>query len=84
MWAAAGPRAFDCSGLVVYSYGKAGMSGIYHQSQVQFNDAFAIPASRAVPGDLVFYHDSTGSVYHVGIYLSPGQARSPRSTPPRA
>lgn len=73
VWAAAGPKAFDCSGLVVYSYAKAGVSGIYHQSQVQFNDAFAIPAARAVPGDLVFYHDSTGSVYHVGIYLSPGK-----------
>jgi cell wall-associated NlpC family hydrolase len=25
-----------------------------------------------VPGDLVFYHDTEGDVYHVGIYLSPG------------
>jgi hypothetical protein len=73
VWAAAGPRSFDCSGLVVYSYGKAGMTRIYHQSQVQFNDARVIPASRALPGDLVFYHDSEGTVYHVGIYLSPGR-----------
>jgi cell wall-associated NlpC family hydrolase len=73
VWAAAGPRSFDCSGLVVFSYGKAGRTGIYHQSQVQFNDARLIPASRALPGDLVFYHDSEGSVYHVGIYLSPGR-----------
>lgn len=73
VWAAAGPKAFDCSGLVVYSYAKAGMTSIYHQSQVQFNDARAIPASRAVPGDLVFYHDNEGTVYHVGIYLSPGR-----------
>jgi cell wall-associated NlpC family hydrolase len=47
------------------------MSGIYHQSGVQFNDARLIPASRARPGDLVFYHDNVGNVYHVGIYLSP-------------
>ena len=73
VWAAAGPNSFDCSGLVLWSYAKAGMPGIYHQSQVQLNDAFAIPASRAVPGDLVFYHDQVGSVYHVGIYLSPGK-----------
>jgi hypothetical protein len=73
VWAAAGPKAFDCSGLVVYSYAKAGITGIYHQSGVQFNDARLIPASRAVPGDLVFYHDSVGSVYHVGIYLAPGK-----------
>ena len=24
------------------------------------------------PGDLVFYHDDYGNVYHVGIYVSPG------------
>lgn len=71
VWAAAGPNAFDCSGLVVFSYGRAGMSGIYHQSGVQFNNARLIPASRARPGDLVFYHDNVGNVYHVGIYLSP-------------
>lgn len=73
VWAAAGPNAFDCSGLVIYSYAKAGMPGLYHQSEVQFNQARLIPASRAVPGDLVFYHDSVGDVYHVGIYLSPGR-----------
>ena len=32
-----------------------------------------IPATRAVPGDLVFYHDAVGDVYHVGIYLAPGK-----------
>jgi cell wall-associated NlpC family hydrolase len=73
VWAAAGPNAFDCSGLVLYSYAKAGMPGIYHQSEVQFNQARLIPASRAVPGDLVFYHNSVGDVSHVGIYLSPGR-----------
>jgi cell wall-associated NlpC family hydrolase len=73
VWAAAGPNSFDCSGLVVYSYAKAGMSGLYHQSEVQFTQARLIPASRAVPGDLVFYHDNVGDVYHVGIYLSPGR-----------
>jgi cell wall-associated NlpC family hydrolase len=31
-----------------------------------------IPASHARAGDLVFYHDNTGSVYHVGIYTGPG------------
>jgi cell wall-associated NlpC family hydrolase len=73
VWGAAGPRTFDCSGLVTYSYAKAGIgSNVPHQSGMQFNLARAIPASRAVPGDLVFYHDSVGSVYHVGIYLSPG------------
>jgi hypothetical protein len=67
-WGAAGPTAFDCSGLVTYVYGKFGIT-LPHQSGQQQHQARVIPQSRAVPGDLVFYHDSVGSVYHVGIYL---------------
>ena len=71
VWGSAGPKTFDCSGLVTYSYGKFGLA-LPHQSQQQFALARVIPAASAVPGDLVFYHDSTGSVYHVGIYTGPG------------
>jgi cell wall-associated NlpC family hydrolase len=70
VWGAEGPRKFDCSGLVMYSYGKAGYT-TPRTAQDQFSAARVIPASRAVPGDLVFYHDSEGAVYHVGIYLKP-------------
>jgi cell wall-associated NlpC family hydrolase len=55
---------------VQYSYGKAGVT-TPRVAQDQFHAARVIPASRAVPGDLVFYHDSVGAVYHVGIYISP-------------
>jgi hypothetical protein len=67
-WAAAGPTTFDCSGLVSYVYAKFGIT-LPHQSGQQQHQARVIPQSRAVPGDLVFYHDGVGSVYHVGIYL---------------
>jgi hypothetical protein len=72
VWGATGPKKFDCSGLVMYSYGKFGYP-TPRVSEDQFLAARMIPASRAVPGDLVFYHDSVGDVYHVGIYLSPGR-----------
>jgi cell wall-associated NlpC family hydrolase len=72
VWGATGPNKFDCSGLVVFSYGKAGMTPP-RVSEDQFGAARVIPASRAVPGDLVFWHDSEGDVYHVGIYLAPGK-----------
>jgi cell wall-associated NlpC family hydrolase len=72
VWGAAGPKSFDCSGLVTYSYGQNGFT-TPRVSQEQFRAARLIPAERAVPGDLVFYYDNTGDVYHVGIYLSPGQ-----------
>jgi cell wall-associated NlpC family hydrolase len=70
VWGAEGPKTFDCSGLVMYSYHKAGYA-TPRIAEDQFAAARLIPASRAVWGDLVFYHDSTGYVYHVGIYLHP-------------
>ncbi|MGN6609731.1 MAG: C40 family peptidase [Jatrophihabitans sp.] len=72
VWGATGPKSFDCSGLVTYSYGRFGYS-TPRTSEQQFLAARSIPASRAVPGDLVFYFDNSGDVYHVGIYLSPGR-----------
>jgi cell wall-associated NlpC family hydrolase len=71
VWGAAGPTTFDCSGLVKYSYGKFAFT-TPRTSEQQALAARLIPAARAVPGDLVFYHDTEGDVYHVGIYLSPG------------
>jgi cell wall-associated NlpC family hydrolase len=73
VWGAEGPNQFDCSGLVMFSYGKAGYT-TPRVSEDQFAAARLIPASRAVPGDLVFYHDSEGDVYHVGIYTGPGKS----------
>jgi hypothetical protein len=72
VWGAAGPDTFDCSGLVKYSYGKFGFT-TPRVSQAQALAARLIPASRALPGDLVFTHDTEGDVYHVGIYVSPGK-----------
>lgn len=72
VWGATGPRKFDCSGLVMYSYAKFGYA-TPRISEDQRTAARLIPASRAVPGDLVFYNDQVGDVYHVGIYLSPGK-----------
>jgi hypothetical protein len=71
VWGAEGPHRFDCSGLVQYSYGKFGFS-TPRVSEDQARMARLIPAARAVPGDLAFYHDTEGDVYHVGIYLKPG------------
>ncbi|MCU1655867.1 MAG: hypothetical protein JWO57_523 [Pseudonocardiales bacterium] len=71
VWGAAGPKAFDCSGLVLYSYRVAGLT-TPRVAADQFTAARLIPAARAKPGDLVFYHDTVGYVYHVGIYLGNG------------
>ena len=72
VWGGASPAGFDCSGLVQYSYRTAAALTTPRIAQDQFSAARMIPAVRAVPGDLVFYHDNTGYVYHVGIYTGPG------------
>ncbi|HZC72038.1 MAG TPA: NlpC/P60 family protein [Jatrophihabitans sp.] len=71
VWGAEGPHKFDCSGLVMFSYGKFGYD-TPRVSEDQAHAARLIPASRVVAGDLAFYHDAEGDVYHVGIYLKPG------------
>jgi cell wall-associated NlpC family hydrolase len=73
VWGATGPNKFDCSGLVLYSYRMFGFT-TPRISEDQYTGARLIPASRAVPGDLVFTHDAQGDVYHVGIYTGPGMS----------
>lgn len=68
-WGAAGPDAFDCSGLVVWSYSQQGKT-LPRTSQAQM--AGGTPVSRAdlQPGDVVgFYPGAT----HVGIYAGDGK-----------
>ena len=67
-YGAAGPSAFDCSGLVYYSYRKAGFSRIPRSSDAQANFARPIRKSNMRRGDLMFFH-SGGNVYHAAIFL---------------
>ena len=77
--AAAGPNAFDCSGLTMAAWRQAGIS-LPHYSYSQYSKVRKIPLSQAQPGDLVFYFG--GSVHHVGMYIGNGKmvhAANPRS-----
>ena len=71
VWGAAGPRSFDCSGLVQWSFAQAGIV----MPRVAADQALAgpaVPVSKIQPGDLIFYHtDPTAPRYisHVAIYL---------------
>ncbi|CAL9317190.1 MULTISPECIES: C40 family peptidase [unclassified Streptomyces] len=65
-YGAAGPTRFDCSGLTLYAYKKAGKN-LPRTAQQQYNKTRHISASSLRKGDLVFFH-SGGRVYHVGIY----------------
>jgi cell wall-associated NlpC family hydrolase len=69
VWAAAGPDAFDCSGLVQYAYAAAGVT-LPHSSRMQAGMGAPVPRSALQPGDLVFFYSP---VSHVGIYIGNGQ-----------
>jgi cell wall-associated NlpC family hydrolase len=68
VYGAAGPNAFDCSGLTMMSWAQAGV-GLPHSSSAQFGSGPHIPSSALRPGDLVFYYSP---ISHVGIYIGNG------------
>ncbi|MEU3350428.1 NlpC/P60 family protein [Streptomyces sp. NPDC037389] len=68
-WGATGPGAFDCSGLMQWAYGRAGV-GLPRTSQAQRNAGRHVSLSHARPGDLVIYRDDAS---HVGMYVGNGQ-----------
>ena len=74
VWGAAGPQAFDCSGLVQWSMRQAGIV-MPRVAADQARTGPQVSLSQLVPGDLLFYHtDGTAPTYisHVAIYLGNG------------
>lgn len=81
-YGAAGPGRFDCSGLIYYSYRRAGFK-VPRSSSGQAGHARRIAKKRMRPGDLMFF-SGRGGVYHSAVFLrwSRGHAvmlHSPRS-----
>jgi murein DD-endopeptidase len=70
-WGGDSPRGFDCSGLVHYSYGRAG-AAVPRTSQQLFSAARPVSLGDVRTGDLVFFRVG-GKVSHVGIYLDDGR-----------
>lgn len=69
VWAADGPDTFDCSGLTMFVWAKAGVS-LSHSSRAQFNEGRRVSKSELRPGDLVFYGSP---IHHVGIFIGGDQ-----------
>jgi len=65
-WGASGPNRFDCSGLTLYSFKRAGKQ-LPRTAAGQYNTTRHISPTARRPGDLVFFHSAWG-IYHVGIY----------------
>ncbi len=69
-WGGAGPATYDCSGLVMVAWGKAGVY-MPHSAQDQYDMTARVPIADLQPGDLVFFGTPT-DVYHVGMYVGGG------------
>ena len=65
---AAGPHAFDCSGLTLAAYAQIGVTLVHHSAS-QARQGSAVDFTDTIrPGDLVFMDtDDDGSINHVGI-----------------
>ncbi|WP_435770446.1 C40 family peptidase [Nocardioides sp. SYSU DS0651] len=83
VWGAAGPRAWDCSGLTSRAWA-AGGKQLPHYSVAQYEQATPITAGRLRPGDLVFWSDGgPGEIFHVALYTGGGRIiHAPRTGRP--
>ena len=68
IWGAAGPGAFDCSGLVVWAFAQEGIS-LPHYTGSLWNSGMHVSRSDLQPGDLVFFF---ADISHVGMYIGDG------------
>ncbi|MBN1172750.1 MAG: C40 family peptidase [Micromonosporaceae bacterium] len=67
VWGADGPSGYDCSGLTMAAWSRAGVS-LPHNAKQQWGKVAHIQRGSLQPGDLVFYR----SLGHVGIYVGNG------------
>lgn len=71
-WGGAHPStSFDCSGLMVWAYEKAGIH-LPRTAQQQYNATTPVSIEDAQPGDLIFFagtYSGGDFITHVGIYV---------------
>lgn len=71
-WGGISPSGFDCSGLVKYSYGKAGITLNRTAAQMYYGNGYR-PSNLQI-GDLLFYAPTKASApTHVAIYIGYGK-----------
>ena len=66
------PAGFDCSGLVQYSYSKAGVK-LSRATQSQRREGQLVRVNDLRRGDLVFFDQEGKKSSHVGIYVGQGR-----------
>lgn len=69
VWGAAGPNAYDCSGLTMWAYKQVGIS-LPHYTGSQYAAGTPVSKSELRVGDLVFFYPDR---HHVGLYIGGGK-----------
>jgi peptidoglycan DL-endopeptidase CwlO len=75
VWAAAGPDAWDCSGLTMGAWRAAGVY-LPHYSVDQYAQSQPVSEFELRPGDLVFWASDPANprtIFHVGLYIGAGE-----------
>ncbi len=75
-WGAAGPDAYDCSGLTMAAWAHAGVS-LPHSSAAQYDATRRVSADELQPGDLIFRYSP---ISHVSMYIGGGMQVSATHT----
>jgi peptidoglycan DL-endopeptidase CwlO len=74
-WAGSTPAGFDCSGFVMYVYGRLGIV-VPHNGSMLWGLGQPVARGDLQPGDVVFFN----GLGHVGIYIGGGRfIHSPHS-----
>jgi cell wall-associated NlpC family hydrolase len=68
VYASDGPGSYDCSGLTMAAWAKAGVS-LPHNALQQSRRVPSVSRAQLRPGDLVFYYSD---VHHVSLYVGGG------------
>jgi peptidoglycan DL-endopeptidase CwlO len=73
-WGAAGPNSYDCSGLALEAWARAGVR-LLHWTGFQWVSGPHVPLAGLRRGDLVFFATNIAdpaTIHHVGIYIGNG------------
>jgi cell wall-associated NlpC family hydrolase len=73
-WGAAGPYTYDCSGLTMDAWARAGVF-LLHYTGYQWEGGVHVPLDDLQRGDLLFYatdNSDSATIHHVGIYIGGG------------
>jgi cell wall-associated NlpC family hydrolase len=73
-WGGAGPGSYDCSGLTMRAWERAGVS-LPHSSRMQYGTVGKVSYSAMRPGDLIFWAtdpSDPSTIHHVALYAGGG------------